>query len=176
MSRTRYKIFSDMHPYFLTATIVNWLPVFAKPLFAQVAFDSLNFLMKENRIKIFAYILMENHMHLIAYSPKLSEEIRSFKSFTARQIIDHLKEAKNNFLLDQLAWHKLRHKQNQDYQLWQEGSHPQEIQTPAMMRQKIEYIHLNPVKRGYVEHPEHWLYSSARNYAGLEAKVGICEW
>jgi putative transposase len=35
-----------------------------------------------------------------------------------------------------------------------------------MMQQKIEYIHQNPVKRGYVDQAEHWRYSSARDYLG----------
>ncbi len=33
-----------------------------------------------------------------------------------------------------------------------------------MYAQKAEYIHYNPVRRGYVDQPEHWNYSSARNY------------
>lgn len=176
MSRNRYKIFSDIFPYFLTATVVNWLPVFSKPLFAEMLFDSLNFLVENNRLSIYAFVLMENHLHLIASSENLSKEIGLFKSYTARSIIDYLIEQKNSFLLDQLVWHKKSHKHDQKHQLWQEGSHPKEIRTSEMMIQKIEYIHFNPVKRGYIEKPEHWVYSSARNFAGLESNVQIAEW
>jgi len=42
------------------------------------------------------------------------------------------------------------------------------------MRQKIEYIHQNPVKRGYVDDALHWRYSSARNYAGLDGVLEVC--
>jgi len=46
-----------------------------------------------------------------------------------------------------------------------------------MMRQKVEYIHQNPVIRGYVDRPEHWRYSSARNYLGIEGFLEVCrEW
>jgi hypothetical protein len=46
-----------------------------------------------------------------------------------------------------------------------------------MMVQKIEYIHANPVKRGYVDTPEHWRYSSARNYLGGIGLLDVCmEW
>lgn len=41
-----------------------------------------------------------------------------------------------------------------------------------MMRQKLDYIHNNPVKRGYVSEAVHWRYSSASNYAG---KMGLIE-
>jgi putative transposase len=59
------------------------------------------------------------------------------------------------------------------FQLWQEGSQPKMIETEAMLRQKLEYIHDNPVKRGYVSDPTHWRYSSARNYAQIESLVAV---
>jgi REP-associated tyrosine transposase len=49
----------------------------------------------------------------------------------------------------------------------EEGSHPQEIKDNEMMLQKLEYMHGNPLERGYVDEAVHWRYSSARNYAGL---------
>lgn len=67
--------------------------------------------------------------------------------------------------MQQLNYYKARHKKQSDYQLWQEGSYPQQIQDDEMMHQKMEYIHNNPVKRGYVDDPTHWQYSSARDYA-----------
>jgi len=76
-------------------------------------------------------------------------------------------------LLDQLEWYKARHKVESRYQLWQEGSHPQQIQGEEMMRQKLEYIHNNPVKRGYVDEPVHWRYSSARNYAWMTGLIDV---
>ena len=106
---------------------------------------------------------MEDHLHLIASSDHLSEEIGDVKSFTARRITDSLKERNAQHILGQLA---LRHKKDRSYQVWQEGSHPQLIQSEDMMRQKLEYIHHNPVRRGYVDDPTHWRYSSARDYAG----------
>lgn len=57
--------------------------------------------------------------------------------------------------------------------MWQEGSHPEVIQGMSMMRQKVTYIHNNPVKRGYVDEPCHWRYSSARNYAGLDGLLHV---
>ena len=54
-----------------------------------------------------------------------------------------------------------------------EGSHPKIIETEAMMLQKLNYIHENPVRRGYVSDPTHWRYSSARNYAKMESLVSV---
>jgi putative transposase len=68
---------------------------------------------------------------------------------------------------------KRSHKTESRYQVWEEGSHPQLIESEIMMRQKLDYIHQNPVKRGYVDQPEHWRYSSARNYAGQEGLIEV---
>ena len=135
--------------------------------------DSWRFLQGHGRLEIYAYVVMENHLHLIASSPDLSKEIGDFKSFTARTIIDYLIEKGARNVLRQLALHKSRYKKDRTYQLWQEGSHPQLIQSEEMMRQRVEYIHDNPVKRGYVDDPTHWRYSSARNYAGLAGLLDV---
>ena len=116
---------------------------------------------------------MEDHLHLIASSDHLSEEIGDFKSFTARRIIDFLKERNAQYILGQLAFHKLRYRKDRSYQVWQEGSHPQLIQSEDMMRQKVEYIHHNPVRRGYVDDPTHWRYSGARDYAGQPGLLDV---
>jgi putative transposase len=65
------------------------------------------------------------------------------------------------WLLNQLEYYRAAHKRESSHQLWQEGVHPQWLPTDEMMLQKIEYLHNNPVKRGMVVAPEHWVYSSA---------------
>ncbi len=76
-----------------------------------------------------------------------------------------------------LRGHKAAHKVDREYQFWQEGSHPEMIQDENMMWQKLEYIHNNPVKRGYVDEPTHWRYSSARNYANQSGLLPVVtEW
>jgi len=72
-----------------------------------------------------------------------------------------------------LAFFKRAHKQETTYQVWEEGNHPQIIESEVVMRQKLDYIHHNPVKRGYVDQPEHWRYSSARNYAGQDGLIEV---
>ena len=71
---------------------------------------------------------------------------------------------------------KLAHKQDREHQFWQDGVHAELVFSEAMMRQKLDYIHANPVKRGYVALPEHWRYSSAANYAGLASLIEIDRW
>lgn len=72
-----------------------------------------------------------------------------------------------------MAFYKKAHKGERTYQLRQEGYQPKLLQNEAMMREKIDYIHLNPVKRGYVDEARHWRYSSARDYEGVDGLLEI---
>ena len=112
-------------------------------------------------------------MHLTASAPELSGVTQNFKSFTARSLIDLLERRSSTVLLRQLEAHKVRPKADSDDQVWQEGNHPEQIRTEATMWQKLEYVHNNPVARGYVDDPLHWRYSSARNYAGSPGLIDV---
>lgn len=172
MPRSRYKSLpNDTTPYFITTSVVNWLPAFSSPQIANIILDSLNFLQNANRLTLHGYVLMENHLHLVASSADLSAEMRKFKSYTARQCIDYYQQQNNQWMLQQLHNHKPAHKQDQAYQFWQEGFHPKQIQTEEILRDKLEYIHNNPVARGYVDDPVHWRYSSYRCFMGRDDVV-----
>jgi len=174
MSRTRYKIIEPTAVHFLTCTVVNWLPLFIKIEPKEIIINSLRFLQDENAITLFAFVIMENHLHLIARADSLSAEVSRFKSYTARRIIDLIKKQGNTQILRELIARKLDHHKDSAHQFWQEGAHPKQIQGRKMMIQKIDYIHNNPVRRGYVDLPVHWRYSSARNYAGMEGLLDVC--
>jgi len=173
MGRSRYKIYDTREPYFLTCTVIRWIPLFTDSKLAAILLESWRFLQEKKRMEIFAYVIMENHLHLIAMADDLSKEIGDFKSFTARSIIDELSSRNGSYWLKQLKLFKARHKKDREFQVWQEGSHPELIFNDEMMRQKIEYIHYNPVHRGYVDEPEDWRYSSARNYAGRKGLLEV---
>ena len=162
--RSRYKYFHDLSPYFVTCTIVNWIPVFTSPQMFEIVTGSLHFLRNDGSLKLYAYVVLKNHLHMIVASEDLSRSIGRFKSYTARKIIDAAKIGNNAWLLKQLEDEKKNYKDDRMHQLWQEGYHPQRIQSEKMLMQKIEYIHYNPVRRGYVDDPANWVYSSARNY------------
>ena len=134
---------------------------------------SWQYLQQNSNFKLYGYVILENHIHLIAQSDNIQTDIQRFKSYSARQIIDYLKAHNINLILQQLAFYKKAHKLDSEYQLWQEGSHPQVIESEDILRQKLEYMHYNPVKRGYIDKPEHWRYSSARDYSGETGLIEI---
>jgi putative transposase len=82
MSRTRYKIYEDAFPHFMTCTIVGWLPVFTRPEAADVIYNSWRHLQKQRSFLLFGYVILENHLHLVASAPQLSEVMQSFKSYS----------------------------------------------------------------------------------------------
>ena len=173
MTRTRYRIHDDDCPHFMTCTIVGLLPVFTRPETVQILFDSWKFLTQEKGFQLYGYVVLENHLHMVASAPFLSNVVKSFKMYTARHILDVLEANGAKVLLRQMRALKRHHKTESDYQVWQEGSKPKQILSDEMTEQKLDYTHQNPVKRGYVDDPTHWRYSSARNYQGMAGLIDV---
>ena len=173
MGRGRYKIYEPTYPHFITLTVLHWIPLFTNPQSVEILLESFKFLQKEDNLKIYSYVILENHLHLLASSDDIAKTIKKFKSFTAKKLLELLKEKNISTILEQLFFYKKAHKRETTYQVWQEGMQPKLIQNEKMMLQKMEYLHSNPVKRGYVDSAEHWRYSSARDYLGVDGLVCI---
>ena len=145
----------------VTTTIVEWLPVFTTAACCDIIVKSLLFCREQKGLKIHAWVIMENHWHAIAAGPGLVSTLTDLKRFTARALLAQIKAEKREWLLNQLEYYCAAHKVNSEHQVWQEGVHPQEIDTEEIADQKMDYIHNNPVERGLVAASEHWRYSSA---------------
>src|ERR1700730_17585901 len=72
----------------MTCTIVGWLPVFTRPDAVNLIYNSWRFLKEGSQFRLYAYVILENHLHFIASSPDLPTDMQRFKSFTARTIVD----------------------------------------------------------------------------------------
>ena len=171
--RTRYKIIDAGQIYFVTSTIVEWIPVFTRKSYFDILINSLNYCRQNKGLKVFAYVILDNHLHLVISGENLSNTIKDFKRHTAREIIKLAQDEKKTWLLNQFKFYRHKHKMDSDYQVWQEGFHPKQITSEEMVRQKIEYIHYNPVRIGLVNKKEEWIYSSAGNYLGLKGVMEI---
>ncbi|MEY2481958.1 MAG: hypothetical protein QOK24_486 [Verrucomicrobiota bacterium] len=172
--RSRYLIHEPDRAHFVTSTIVEWLPVFTSAACCDILVNSLRHCREHKMLKIYAWVILDNHFHAILAAPDLSAVLRDLKSFTARELLRQLEIEGRTWLLDQLRYRRAPHKPN-EYQVWQEGSHPQVIADDAMMRQKLEYLHNNPVKRRWVTAPEHWCYSSAHEWLGGAEPMLRCD-
>lgn len=119
MTRTRYNIYNEQQPHFLTMTVVEWIPLFTNPEIVSLLDESLHFVQKERQVTFYAYVIMEHHLHLVATAPELVKTVKEFKSFTAKTVIDYLKGRNAIPVLEKLERAKLSHKKESDYQLWQ---------------------------------------------------------
>ncbi|MCI5124848.1 MAG: transposase, partial [Candidatus Electrothrix sp. AR5] len=103
MPRSRYRVLHPDAPYFMTSTVNNWLPIFTRPETVQIVLDSWRYLQEKHNFRLYGYVILENHLHLIAQSPQLSKDMQRFKSYTARKIIGHLHEVRAERLLHLFA-------------------------------------------------------------------------
>ncbi len=172
MGRSRYKIYEPTHLHFMTCTVLHWISIFTRTETTEIIFNSLRYLQKTDNFKLYAYVILENHLHLIASSDDIAQSMRKFKAHTAKEILKLLEQNNVRTILDQLTFYKKAHKTQTVYQFWQEGTQPKHISSEKMMIEKINYIHQNPVKRGYVDDARDWRYSSARDY---EDEVGLID-
>lgn len=165
-----YRVFTDKkYAYFVTWTIVDWLPLFVETAYRQIVLDSLNFIKTHKNIQLNAFVVMPTHLHAVLWPEEgtnLSDVTRDFKRFTSRAIsAEAQKQGASKFLKTfELARKNNRAQDVSDYQVWQEGSHPEAIFSEKFARQKIDYIHLNPVRAGLAKTVDEWPYSSARAY------------
>lgn len=164
MGRSRYKILDERYPYFITSSVVNRYPIFNKEEFTQVVIDGLNFLVIHRGIDIYAYVIMEDHIHLIAQGNDLGKHFARFKSYSARRILDSMETKKMYDTLRSFKETKRAFKTDRLHQFWAEGIHPKQIFSADVMKQKINYIHYNPVKAGFVKQEVDWKYSSYGDY------------
>lgn len=140
--------------------------MFKNPEFLQVIIDGLNFLATDREVIIYAYVIMPDHIHLVVKGNDLSKHISSFKSYSARRILDALEDHKLWTHLNVFKEAKCKFKKDRTHEFWTEGFHPKQIISSKMMEQKINYIHQNPVKTGLVANEHDWLHSSFNDYYG----------
>ena len=114
MGRSRYKIVEPTHPHFVTFTILHWIPIFTNQESVTIAIESLKYLQKSDHLNIYAYVILENHLHLVIQSDDLSKTVQKFKRHTSKHIIALLKEKNVKTILEQLAFYKKAHKTKTD--------------------------------------------------------------
>lgn len=179
MSGDRYKINDQYAAYFCTLTIVKWIDVFTRQVYRDIVVESLNYCVENKGLTIYSWVLMSNHLHLIVQvKPPLgcSGFLRDFKKFTSKSIVREIKdcsESRKEWLLDKFSFEARRTSRAENYKIWQDSNHAIEMDGQIDIWQKIDYIHNNPVRNGLVEAPEHYCYSSARDYMGVKGLVRV---
>ena len=155
--------------YFVTLTVVGWIDIFTRQKYADILIENLKYCQLKEGLKIYAYVIMSNHIHIIAKrensSLNLTELLGRFKSFTAKKIINELEEdnheSRKEWLLYLFKFYAKNNKQCSKHHFWHYTNHPVELYTNEVIDQKINYIHQNPVRAGIVTDEAYYFYSSA---------------
>jgi REP element-mobilizing transposase RayT len=165
MVEKRYRIEGSI--YYITNVTYNRLKIFTKPSFIILIIDSLNYYRYQYSCKIIGYVIMPDHIHLLIW-PREEKAVtglmRDFKRFTSGRITRQAKvEGKAEWVdMFEFAGSETG---RAEYKVWQDSFWEQSIYTEKLLKQKLDYIHLNPVRAGIVETATDYHYSSYRNYS-----------
>jgi putative transposase len=153
-----------IHLYFVTASVVEWKHLFRKPEYAKIILNSLEWLQQQNRISLFAFVLMPSHLHAILKPEKdtIGEILQQFGSFTAHEILKRLREDNK---IDLQAFQKNKRDSRHEHSIWQDIQ-AKNIYSEGFLWQKMEYIHQNPTVKDWklAGNRADYLYSSAGYY------------
>ena len=148
---------------FFTVTCLNWQTLLKEDKHKQIILNSLTFLVKDERIWLYAYVIMPNHIHIIWKSlNKNGKESTqgSFLKYTAHEFKKYITSKPS--VLDSYKVNKT----NKAYEFWQRDALSIELFSKVVMNQKMDYIHNNPLQEKWklAETPDGYRFSSARFY------------
>jgi REP element-mobilizing transposase RayT len=163
----RYRFHSDGALFYVTFSVVEWLPIFVSETACKIVTESLNFCHRQKGLRVNAYVIMPTHLHAILFhadfqAKALEPVVTDFRKFTGRKLADfcaqHMPATFQNVLLEKAG-------SDRERRLWQPTRHPVQIETELFWQAKIDYLHQNPVRKGLVREAEHWRFSSASYWA-----------
>ncbi|MBC7947472.1 MAG: hypothetical protein H7Y42_06305 [Chitinophagaceae bacterium] len=166
---------------YLTFATVDCVDIFIRPVHKQIIVHSLNHFIEHKGLSVFSWCLMTNTLHLLTQvrdSFVLNELEKEFKCFTTKKIleaIDTESSVRRGWLLDRLKKPKHSWNRTVDYQVWQESKSPGlvDLNDTNTLVDIFETIHSLPVRDRIVDTDCEFLYSSARDYAGMQGLVEI---
>jgi len=164
----RNRKYFEGNAYFITTSVSKFVKIFRQRKYIDIILKNINFYRRKYDFKLIGYIIMPDHIHLLIYPDQnrikeFSNILEDFKKFTSRKLRTEMEKDKKTawlrfFRLDETK------RRNWKYHIWQQGYDDLGVYNPKVVRTKLNYIHNNPVRKGLVEKPEDYLYSSARNY------------
>jgi REP element-mobilizing transposase RayT len=151
-----YQIKNQKGLYFLTLQVVGWAAIFTRKSYRDIfIIDSFVFCRKSKGLKVYSYVIMSNHVHcIVSAENNLSDTIRDFKKFTSKEILklvnENTQESRKEWLLMIFKYHAKFNKRVEKFQFWTHENHAVELTSNEMIESRINYIHQNPVRQGYL--------------------------
>jgi putative transposase len=176
---SRYKVLDQSGLNYLTLTTVGWIDVFTRQRYRDIVIDSLKYCQEKKGLRISGYVIMSNHIHMMVYTEvgfQLSDVLRDLKKFTANTILKSIQtdpESRRDWLMYLFKYFGKKDGSDREHQFWQSDNHPIALWSQEVIWQKLDYIHLNPVRAGMVSKPQDYVYSSAGDY--YENRKGLLD-
>jgi putative transposase len=162
----RYRIHPDVSVYFVTYSIVDWLPVFISGAACDIVASSLYYCHELKGLRMNGYVIMPTHIHAIVFdkdlnSKRLEATMTDFRKFTGRSLSDSCAQYMPRSFTETLH---VAAGADRERRFWQASRHPEAIETEPFWEQKLNYLHENPCRKGLVIRAVDWRYSSAAYY------------
>ena len=170
----RYRIVLEHALYFVTFSVVEWLPVFVAEAACCIVTDSFNFCHEHKHLRVNAYVIMPTHLHAILFdenfdTDRLQQTLADLRKYTGRHLTEYCASRMPACFINTLRDAAGKDRQ---HQFWQADIHPEAIYTQVFWRQKLDYTHDNPCRKGLVREAPHWRFSSAAYWLkGSESDV-----
>lgn len=150
--------------YFYTVAIVDWIQLLHPDKFKSIVLDSLAHLVKKKKIRVYGFVIMPNHIHIIWENIAINGKEMPYASFmklTGHEFLRELRSTNNPILNKFKAFDNDR-----DHQFWQRNGLPIIMKSRQILEQKLDYIHLNPLQAHWnlVTDPNDYYFSSCSFY------------
>jgi len=154
--------------YFITTTAVQHALFFRRVEIKRLLVDALYYISLMNKVSLYAFVVMPNHVHVIVQCPltcSFKDWVRAFKTSTARLLVRSCQVTDDHAMLKKLSA-AVKRPEKQRYKVWEDGYLAKSVFSPEFLRQKMTYIHNNPLQPHWqlAEMAEAYLWSSARYY------------
>jgi REP element-mobilizing transposase RayT len=144
--------------------------------YKDILLKSRQYCIEQKGMELYAWCIMTSHVHMIigSHGESLSGIMRRHTSEKLRLAIQqHPAESRREWMLKMMKEAGQANSNNRGFQLWRQDNHPIQLSNPLITQQKLNYIHQNPVVAGFVDKPEEYLYSSARDYYDIKGMIAI---
>jgi putative transposase len=161
---------------FVTVSCFHRYRLFSNDSVIEVFLEELNLVRRKYSLRILGYVVMPEHAHLVIWPPQgvlLGRVIGELKSCSARRMLEQIVRG-TQLRTDRL--HIIRDGESRTV-FWQRRCYDHNCRTPEIVKEKINYCHNNPVRRGLVGTPGEWKWSSFNWYQGKsKVPLEIDEW
>jgi REP element-mobilizing transposase RayT len=177
---SKYIISDHQDAHFLSFAVVQWVDALSRQSYKDIIVDSLRYCQEHKGMILYAYVVMSNHVHFICAAKEgynLSDIIRDMKKHTSKKLLGAIQnnphESRKSWMMWIFKSAGEHNPNNKDFQFWQQDNRPIQLSTVEMARQRLDYIHQNPVKEGLVKEAQDYIYSSAANYCSEPGLIPV---